>query len=115
MERRSKGKKRYMHDGVPVEVFAKRSDSYQDLLKRGCEALDMQAPAGKRVSLFRPSGIQILPLEIDGQPWTLGTYLRCTKKSAEKSQFGLGFVDGTMVSNLQLPRVHETDKRVCKH
>ena len=59
LEYRISGRKGYVHDGLRVEVFAKKSDSYQELLKRGCEALNLKPASGKYLSLFKPLGIQL--------------------------------------------------------
>ena len=80
----------YSRDGVAVEVFADRSDTYDKLLEKGCKALQI----GERrstLSLFTVGGAVILCDQRNNESsWSLGDYLRMVRKSPSELKLGIG-------------------------
>ena len=73
----------YCRDGMSVEVFCSRSDSYVTIIDKACIALDIERKEQK-FSLFTVNGARI----IEDDEWTLGDYLQRLHKS--DARIGLG-------------------------
>ena len=75
-----------------IEITARRSDNYKDLLDHAVKALQLKG--GKSFCLFRWGGTRIIneDVYIGGTPqnWTLKNYLLTCRKSASQIKFGVG-------------------------
>lgn len=78
----------YVRDGMAVEVVAKTSDSYSELIDHGCSALNLdRLSRGMVLNLFNMSGAMVPEKE----EWNVGEYLKRMKKSEVK--IGIGYVE----------------------
>ena len=89
----------YIRDGLSVEIVADTMDSYKELLDRACDVFHLSASKDEMVPhIFTTSGSMI----IDSGNWTLGDYLKCTKKSEAKLGIGYAKVIKFMTSYLAI-------------
>ena len=77
----------FVRDGVAVELMLDRDDSYDELLDKAREVLNMpEVPHGHFVTLLS-SGGAVIPKRVG---WTVGGYLRQMHKGPAQARLGLG-------------------------
>ena len=83
-----------------IQVSAKKSDSYEILLKKIKEGLALPRK-GKKLSLYKFSGERIInsPISLMGRKyeWTLRNYLLVCKKSPSQVKIGVAHVHDVKV------------------
>ncbi len=86
----------FKRQGVEMECMVERGDSYEHVAEKASQVLGMSEEAGLTVRLFRVRGA-LIPnndVEVGGEivKWSLGSYLRSLRLSAEEMKIDLGLV-----------------------
>ena len=80
-----------------VEIEASRDDSYNTLLSRAAEALQIKSGRKDALRLYKPSTACIpdmdLTVKFVKRKWTLGNYLLAVKKAPSQIKFGVGYAE----------------------
>lgn len=89
-------------ESPPIEVKARKSDTYEKLLSRSTKALKMNPKKGKIISFFRFSGTRVEDKNIiireKNYPWSLRNYLLSMRKSAGQVKLGVGYITDEKVN-----------------
>ena len=98
MEASYRRKGKYEPSTSYTEIEVSRRDTYDMLMHKSADAVGFLREEGRELALYKPgTGIKIPNEDITQQdgvktPWTVGSYLRRARRSAQKVSFGVGFI-----------------------
>lgn len=77
-------------DQVSVETMISRHDSYEEVLKKCAESLELSSTeSGDKVVTLLSSGGAVIP---SSPEWTLGNYMRQLHRGPSNTRLGVGYV-----------------------